>query len=521
MKRFTQLSKPQKALLLLAALIILAAIALGVYFAVTRHRRQTVLNAPVNFSAPAPDDSAPLAPIGDSRANRTVSTAIYLCDINYLTLLSKACDITLSNNQTIEEAVVEAVLHASSDEDYAAVGASDIKLLSLEKSMDVATVDLSIDALRLDAERLHILRAAITNSLLELSGVKYVNVLIDGREEGIVQLPTGTMTRFDNDMNTMWLRALAEEQRFGDSLTASQDLRRNVTLYFGSGDMEYLLPEVRSLHIDSSDFVNVVLNELFNGPARTSVYSRLLPTGRDCLRRAPEIITSDSGYKLVTISFTSELDEYLARNGISSALAYGSIVRSLCGFVPGVDGVMFDVEGIAVTELDDETGAPQYVFEDGVMRRSDFDVLTGTSVTLYYPSADYTRLLRVTRSVSRYSVGSPRALLNLLMNDKGLSSGGVRAVRAMPDNITDADILGVRLEQDQALINLSSVFYKQCTYNMSPARLRTTVYAIVNTICELPGIKSVRFYFDNERADTLGQNIYIKGALLPNPGMVR
>ncbi|MDQ9746824.1 GerMN domain-containing protein, partial [Acinetobacter baumannii] len=60
----------------------------------------------------------------------------------------------------------------------AALGASDIQLLSLEVAQGVATVNLSIDARRLEPERLHMLRAAIVDSLIELGGIDGVNVLI-------------------------------------------------------------------------------------------------------------------------------------------------------------------------------------------------------------------------------------------------------------------------------------------------------------------------------------------------------
>ena len=61
-------------------------------------------------------------------------------------------------------------------------------------------------------------------------------------------------------------------------------------------------------------------------------------------------------------------------------------------------------------------------------------------------------------AVSRYDVDNPRALLKLLM--EAPEDGGAR--RAMPQGVTDADVLGVRVDSDQVLINLSGAFYQAC-----------------------------------------------------------
>ena len=90
----------------------------------------------------------------------------------------------------------------------------------------------------------------------------------------------------------------------------------------------------------------------------------------------------------------------------------------------------------------------------------------------------------------------------------------------MPDGVTDADVLGVRVERDQVLVNLSGAFYQACA-GMRPERARALVYSIVNTMCSLDGIRSVRFYFDGERVDSLASAISMRGPLLSNSGIVQ
>ena len=116
----------------------------------------------------------------------------------------------------------------------------------------------------------------------------------------------------------------------------------------------------------------------------------------------------------------------------------------------------------------------------------------------------------------RYDVDNPRALLKLLMQQP-LSAG---LSRATPDIVTDADTLGVRVENDQVLINLSGAFYQACQ-GLTSGRARTMVYAIVNTMCQMDGISGVRFYFDGERVESLASTISMRGPLMYNGGIVR
>ena len=507
-------------LAMIAGVIMIAA-ALGIvsaYF-IERGSRFSPGEEAAVTEIPDPDDQVPLAPIGDSRAAQTVRAVIYVADSNYLSLVSTVQQLTLNVDQTIEEAVVNAVLEMPTTENHAAVGGGDIRALSVESSMGVATVDLSVDTRRLDAERLHILRAALTNSLLELSSVTHVNVLVNGRDEGLVQLPSGTLGRFGNDLTATWLQVLAEEQKYSDGLSALSELRRDATIYYASNDYSCLLPEVHRLRITGGDYLGAVLREMMAGPSNSLLYGRLLPTGVECIRRAPDIVTTYDGSKIATLSFNSHFTDYLERNGIPQLLACGAIVRTVCGFVPEIDGVLIDVEGITVTELFDASGSAVMSFDSGIMLRGDFDSYIGATATLFYPLTDGRALVKVRVPVSRHSIGNPRALLDLLMQRPSRDQTRLSVTGAWPEGITDADILGVRLEKNQVLINLSGELYKKCQ-DMSAERVRAMVYSIVNTMCQLNGVKSVRLYFDGERVDTLGGALFVKGPLMSNPGLV-
>lgn len=507
MKLFDGLNRRQRTAWLIAGAVVLLAVVAGVAL-MLRSNRQVVLNADVVGQIPEPEAAVPLAPIGDSRADRVRSVVIYHPDAIGLNLVTDVREVTYGSDLTLEEAVVEAVL------DELGADADDIQLLSLEVSQRVATVNLSIDARMLDPEQLHSLRAALVNSLLELSDMDYVNVLINDREECIIQLPTGTLNRFGTELDAEWTQAASEQARFDSDESAV--LERYMTLYFGAAGGEYILPEVRSARIEGDDYLGAVVEQLLRGPDDTLTYSRLMPSDSEYLRRTPAIVVSDDGNRIAVLSFNGKIMEYFERNGISTALAMGALTRSICGFVPEVDGVLCDINGITLTELTDINGEVVYAFDDGIMRRSDFDSLVGEVARVYYPSGEPAVLKPYDIAVSRYDVDNPRALLKLLM--EAPEDGGAR--RAMPQGVTDADVLGVRVDSDQVLINLSGAFYQACQ-GMSADEARALVYSIVNTMCELPGIKSVRFYFDGERVDYLAGAICLRGPLMSNVGIVR
>ena len=89
----------------------------------------------------------------------------------------------------------------------------------------------------------------------------------------------------------------------------------------------------------------------------------------------------------------------------------------------------------------------------------------------------------------------------------------------MPAALDETDILGVRVRDGVATVNLSARFYSACQ-DLDEVRERTAVYAIVNTLCSLSGVDGVRFLIEGESVETLTEYIYMRTTLLPNFGAV-
>ncbi|MBQ3169248.1 MAG: GerMN domain-containing protein, partial [Clostridia bacterium] len=69
-----------------------------------------------------------------------------------------------------------------------------------------------------------------------------------------------------------------------------------------------------------------------------------------------------------------------------------------------------------------------------------------------------------------------------------------------------------------ASVNLSSEAYR-LAQELTKEEEKMFVYSIVNTLTEIDGINGVRIYIDGRETDTLAGNIWLRGVLLPNPGL--
>lgn len=113
-------------------------------------------------------------------------------------------------------------------------------------------------------------------------------------------------------------------------------------------------------------------------------------------------------------------------------------------------------------------------------------------MTLYYPDSESRYLLRLTRTVQAATpVEKAGAILSALLSD-GL-------LPAVPPQTT---VLGISIAGGICTVDLSAAFTEP-DYRF--AEERTTLYAIVNSLTELPQIRSVEFLVAGEPLERLGR----------------
>lgn len=467
-----------------------------------------------DVALPLPKEKIPAAPTGDSRSESSARVSLYFisADQKQLTPLSRT--MLVKGEDTLTERTLKRLLDAedSGPAGLMPVAPAGTRVEWIEQSQGVVTLSLTMDALKLDAPAMCWMEAAIADTLTALNGIRYVNVLIDGKAESATMIPAGTLSRTDLNLTALWTQRQDDDERL-DADPALAAIGRDATLYFAGWSGDRMLPEVRPITLNTHEFAEVLIEELRKGPRGTAQAHAVLPQDAR-LKYAPDIDMLDDGRRVLKLAFEGDLFALLKRDGLSAWQMFGALSLTLCRFIPELDGLRIWVgdDTSLVTKLTD--GVRRYSFPDGVVSPDMFEV--GRVARLYFAGADGA-LTAVDRLVDQYSAVSPRALLEQLIDGPLVFDGGAKPV--MPDGVADADLLGIRIEERTALVNLSSNFYRLCQ-GLTPDEERNLIYAMVNTLCELDFVNRVRFYVAGATVDTLTRDIFLRGALLPNPGLV-
>lgn len=419
--------------------------------------------------------------------------------------------VVVSPGESLYEEAVDALLYTTATPERMSFVPPEMQVLDVEYSCGIVTVNLSLDAHNVSGEQeLLMLIASISNTLLSLEEVRGVNVLVSGRSESLASLPLGVQTEQFSGVTPAYAKLSTEREYFLESETGT--ISRNATLYFPAKVGDWLVPEIREITFDSSDYASLLIRALRAGPMENQGTVSAIPESADLLVNNPVIEVNSAGERVLYLDFAPALRNYLAFSGLEEWKLIGSIVITLCSFIPEIDAIHIEIGGEAVTEC--RIGRDLLTFPGGLIRRSDFAACIGGAVELCLPNADGA-LYVVERAVSMASAQSPQSVLHALF-DSVLASGESGTV--FPTGVYYDDILGISLESGIASVNLSANFYRQAQALDATAE-RGVIYAIVNTLCKLENIDGVRFYIEGISAETLSGSIYLKGVLLPNPGL--
>ena len=450
--------------------------------------------------------------LGDVRQPYSRDVTLYYPVENSLDLTGITRAIEVDSNESLIGQTLSELLRTLSGTGALRTVASAEQLIDLEYSCGIACVNLSLEAgaRQSDADGL-MLCAAIADTLLGLEGVEAVSVLAGGRSEAVCALPLGAIDEPSDNISALYAQLQSEETRFLTEQTAT--ISRNVILYFPSSDGGYLLPELRELSFSSDDYASAILDALKSGPVARDCCFSAMPGNQELLSDAPRLWISDAGERVIDVYFSEMLPNYLAFAGVEPWQLYGSVVLSLCTFLPELDAVRICVDSAPVESC--ALGESQLQFADGLMRRSDFSARIGGSAALYFAASDG-GLRRMERAMSRSAAASPKGVLAemILAGDPGDELDSV-----FPEGVLPEDVLGVEVGDSVAVVNLSGGFYSRCQMLDSAAE-RRLIYAMVNALTELEGIGAVRFIVEGVSIDTLVQSIYLRTPLLPDPGIV-
>ncbi len=463
------------------------------------------------------------APENDERREYEQTALLYLPSLDASQLLAVPCTVSLTPFRHSAMTLCEALLsHPGTDSASSLGGGVELALSdteAVEVSGRVATVSLGASALRLTYEQLFTVGQALADTLGQDGDVQFVNLLISGRQPGLnvaSTLPAGCyQPNTREDLGTLWARASAPLTQNRRSFAAA--------LYFPAPSGKGILCEARTLSFASQEVpgMAMALLDALSAGAETLPASPRCPDLRSLLS-SPPAVDESGGSRRLSLRFSEQLNGALIDAGITRSVMMASLVYTMTTFLPGLSGVEVYIGQERIDTLTPSgvySGAGEVIaFQDGLMRRKDFSSFLLAECALYFADAQG-KLIRVFRPVPFYLSSSARALVEQLMLGPQPFDSRTGLSPVLPEELRPADLLGTALEDHTAVLNFSARL-SVLAENMDGDEEKRMIYALVNTLCELPGVKKASFFVQGRQPDTLAGAVYLPGDFLPNEDLI-
>ena len=176
---------------------------------------------------------------------------------------------------------------------------------------------------------------------------------------------------------------------------------------------------------------------------------------------------------------------YSDQGSLARTLADYCLVSSLCS-LEGIRDVTILVNGVPPYNRDSQNLSPEkLVTEEVKLLRLE------KNLKLYFANADYSGLaLEVRNTVARENESEPELVVRGLLD--GPAQHNLRGT--MPEGV---QLLSATVEGDCCYVDLSGEFIKN--HDSDQARERLTLYSLVNSLCEVPGVGRVQILIDGVR----------------------
>ncbi|MCD8076002.1 MAG: GerMN domain-containing protein [Lachnospiraceae bacterium] len=180
----------------------------------------------------------------------------------------------------------------------------------------------------------------------------------------------------------------------------------------------------------------------------------------------------ERGIDALRIDFS---DAYYEMDNITEVLLRAAVVKTICQ-IPGVTKIILTVDSEQLVDANGELVAAMDAENFIDTKNGGINSYQTTSLVLYFPNEDGTKLLKEVRNVD-YS--SNMVLVRVILEQ--LMEGSDYSDRRTVMNAS-TEILDISTKNGVCTINFSEEFNQQPTEN--PPSATTALYAIVNSICE-------------------------------------
>jgi len=445
---------------------------------------------------PTPDLSALSAPVGDSSARYSIRATLY-----YRTADGQLSSALRLIHVDAEDDPLRLIVESLLEEPYSSSGLLPIApegtaVNGISLSGGIATVDLNAKALSQGEEYFYMTRAAVAKTLLGLEEVDCVNMLVEGRAAEIASVPPGALTQQDENAAMGYIQLLSDPMMLESE---GGYITRQVVLYLPGEKSAPLVPMHRALRLHDGDYRTALIDCFAQNAA-----SELYPAELLAQIRAQEEIDG-AGRRVLKLDLPAKLGSCAPEERLLPAL-----IMSMNAFLPNIDAASAYIGGEPVLVCGGIAADGDGLFDPKL-----FSSLVGTKAQLYQMAADGS-LVRVEHLLAH----SPVTARDLLCGLMDAPAEGER-VCVFPEGTGSEDILGIRIEEGTAHVNLSAELYSACQ-SFDIERERALVYGIVNTLVDnMDTVQRVQFYIDGRTADTMAGRIAITAPLMANPGLAR
>lgn len=487
----------------------------------------TSMEARSTSAAPTlpPAEARYAAPAGDDGLSRSTTAALYLPSRDGQRLLTRYVTFSHTGTQHAALSLVQTLLAQSATANTQALGNGVTLSLygttPVQVSCGVCTVNLSATALQLEQEELYRVCAAIAATLCELDNVQYVNFLVADQAISMDitgSLPLGSQTAHPGEeLTVLWEQMEARRAPLGAN-PANTPVSAVATLYFPLAGASGVAAETRNLTFEgqAADQLAEGLLAALSSGAQYLSGTCTMPNLSGLMTEPPQAVDLDDGGRMLSLYFHSSLENSLRQAGVDMPCFISALIHTVTGFIPSLSYVRIFVGDTPLTSLYSAVHG-NLIFQNGLMLRSQFSSYIQDQATLYFSTGN--KLLEARRALPTGSSQDPRALLLALMEGPTQQELDAGYEPVLPEGLSREDILGLSLEGDTLLVNLSARC-GQAIRTQAAEWEQIACYAMVNTLGKATGAARVRFFFGGQTVESLGGQLYWAGEFLVNPSLI-
>lgn len=464
------------------------------------------------------------APDGDAEIRESEECRIFLPGKDELHLISRSIMLEPASLNDKAEQLLRTLIGYPGDEETVKLGGNrPLDLYGthpIEISGGVCTINLASSALQLSQSEFYKNCLAVSTTLCELKEVNSVNILVADQAVALDvtgTLAMGTLSAHPGEnIPVLWEQMEAKRTPLGEDLSRSP-LSSLATLYYPLSDARGIACTTRMVTFEGQtpqQLATGLLDAMID--VRRSMAGGLtFPTMEEMLLHEPVTSELEDGGRLITLSLREDTEEMLADCGTDLACFAAAVTFTLTTFIPGIAAVCIRIGDKPIAELP-SARFPTVTALGGLVTRDAMEPFLMSSATVYFARNGI--LCECERPVARKSADNPRAQLCALIEGPDDSERNEGMEPTLPGSVREDDILGVSVEGDTLLVNLSEGFRSEIQ-EQGKDRETLICYSMVNTLCKNTGMKRVRFYFEGEQLETISGAIYWAGEFMYNLGL--